>query len=103
MNKSFTSFPSIIVFFVCLFFNCGNSSHQNSKSFSANFTLKTIATGKGTGSVEVADFNKDGYPDIVVANSDDSTISVFLSDGKSNFNKANESTFFANKYPNDIA
>src|SRR4051812_35921766 len=99
MNKLFRSFPSIIIFFVCLCFNCGNSSHQNSKNHPANFRVKTIATGKGTGSVEVADFNKDGYPDIVVANSDDSTISVFLSDGNSNFNKANESPFFANKYP----
>jgi Flp pilus assembly secretin CpaC len=42
-------------------------------------------TGKGPISVAIADFNKDGHPDLVVANQMDGTISVLLGNGDGTF------------------
>jgi hypothetical protein len=47
-----------------LVFSCGNPAKNNASAFD----MMTIPVGKGPGSVEVADFNKDGFPDIVVSN-----------------------------------
>lgn len=47
---------------VVIFTGCSYSERQQS-----NFDIQKIAVGKGAASVEVADFNKDGKPDIVVA------------------------------------
>jgi FG-GAP-like repeat len=66
------------------------------------FAGETIRVGKGAGSVETADFNKDGYPDIVVANEEDSSVTILLNDGKGLFRPAEGSPFFANHNPNDI-
>ena len=79
----------------------GCSSTQ--KDDHAAFDIKIIKTGKAPGSIEVADFNKDGFPDIAVANTQDSSISILLGDGKGNFIPATGSPFFANRFPNDIA
>ncbi|MGH2648220.1 MAG: FG-GAP repeat domain-containing protein [Ginsengibacter sp.] len=87
-----------------LVFGCANSNTSSTNDVSNNnFVKKTLKTGKGPGSVEIADFNKDGFPDLVVANSSDSSLSIFLNDGKANFTEAMGSPFFANRYPNDIA
>jgi Flp pilus assembly secretin CpaC len=42
-------------------------------------------TGKGPISVAIADFNKDGHPDLVVANQTDGTISILLGNGDGTF------------------
>jgi hypothetical protein len=42
-------------------------------------------TGKGPISVAIADFNKDGHPDLAVANQTDGTISVLLGNGDGTF------------------
>lgn len=43
-----------------------------------HFTATTLPAGKGASSVEVADLNADGRPDIVVANEEEGTIGVYL-------------------------
>src|SRR5689334_9445420 len=48
-----------------------------------NFT-----TGGGPAAVAVGDFNGDGRPDFVVANSFDNTVSVLLNTGNGNFGPA---------------
>ena len=63
----------------------------------------TLPTGKGTGSVEIADFNNDGKPDIVVANSQDNSASVFLNYGAGKFSLAPGSPFPVDTFPNDIS
>jgi len=67
-----------------------------------DFIAQTIHVGKGAGSVESADFNKDGYPDLAVADEADSSVTILLGDGKGRFHPAEGSPFFANRNPNDI-
>jgi Flp pilus assembly secretin CpaC len=43
------------------------------------------AVGKGPISVAIADFNKDGHPDLVVANQTDGSISILLGNGDGTF------------------
>jgi hypothetical protein len=64
-----------------------------------DFREVTIKAGNGVGSVESADFNKDGYPDLAVASDGDSAVTILLNDGNAKFKPA---TFFANQTPNDI-
>jgi len=45
----------------------------------------TVATGAGPSSVDSADINDDTFPDLVVANQTDGTVSVFLGDGAGAF------------------
>lgn len=53
--------------------------------------------------VAIADVNKDGNNDILVANSGSGNISVFLGDGKGRFSQAKGSPFAAGQNPSDIA
>lgn len=105
MNKSLSQLFFISINAGCfIVFGCANSNHSITNKVSANdFVKKTLVSGKGPGSIEVADFNKDGFPDMVIANASDSSLSIFLNDGKANFTGAIGSPFFANRYPNDIA
>jgi hypothetical protein len=68
-----------------------------------NFEQVVIPVGRGPGSIAIADVNRDGKPDIIVANTEDETISVLLGDGKGHFRLAPGSPFPCGKGPNDIA
>ncbi|HEX3555075.1 MAG TPA: VCBS repeat-containing protein [Thermoanaerobaculia bacterium] len=59
--------------------------------------------GAAPASVVIADVNRDGKPDLVVANSGSSDVTVLLGDGKGGFAPAAGSPFPAGKNPNDIA
>jgi hypothetical protein len=72
-------------------------------SIDLSFGETVIPVGKGPGHIVVADVNHDGKPDIIVANTDDATISVLLGDGKGQFSPAAGSPFPCGKNPNDIA
>lgn len=67
------------------------------------FDEKVLPVGKGPGFIAVADVNRDGKPDIIVANTEDGTVSVLLGDGQGNFRPAPGSPFSCNANPNDIA
>jgi hypothetical protein len=101
MNRYFIriSFPVILIIGVCvIILGCANSVKKDDSAIH----VVTMGVGKGPGSVEVADLNKDGYPDIVIANSEDSSVSILLGDGKGKFTNASGSPFFANRNPNDV-
>jgi len=68
-----------------------------------SFRRIVIPTGHRPGSIAVADVNHDGKPDIIVANTEDETVSVLLGDGKGHFTQAPGSPFSCGKSPNDIA
>src|SRR5476651_1050500 len=79
-------------------FSCADSTTKNDPSFDT----VTIKVGKGAGSVELADFNKDGNTDIVVANAEDNSVTILLGNGKGKFTEAPGSPVSANRFPNDI-
>ena len=54
-------------------------------------------------SVEIADLNDDKIKDIIIANSEDSSVTILTGTGKGNFSETNGSTFPAGYTPNDIA
>src|ERR1700720_435607 len=53
--------------------------------------------------VMIADIDKDGKRDIIVANGDNGNFSVYLGDGKGGFPQAKGSPFPAGPNPNDVA
>ena len=67
------------------------------------FNRVVIPTGHHPASIAVADVNRDGKLDIIVANTEDETVSVLLGDGKGHFASAPGSPFACGKAPNDIA
>src|SRR5208283_547668 len=69
---------------------------------SESFRRVVIPTGHRPGSIAVADVNHDGKPDIIVANTEDETVSVLLGDGNGHFALAPGSPFPCGKAPNDI-
>jgi FG-GAP-like repeat len=104
----------LLLFFLFTFLisNCGQnaSSKQNqpsnkseNSSFAYVYDKLTLNTGKGPGSIEIADFNKDGIPDIVVANAEDNSASVYLNEGTGKFTLAHGSPFYVDTFPNDLA
>jgi FG-GAP-like repeat len=67
------------------------------------FSQVTIRIGHGPRWISVADVNRDGNPDILVANADAGTVSVLLGDGNGQFHESAGSSFAAGHLPNDIA
>jgi hypothetical protein len=67
------------------------------------FNTTVLHVGKSPNSIEVADFNGDGSPDLAIAGDDDSSVIILLNNGKGEFSPASGSPFFANQHPNDIA
>jgi hypothetical protein len=70
---------------------------------SAAFDRIVLPTGHGPTSIAVADLNHDHHPDLMVANSEDGTLSVLLGDGKDRFTSAPGSPFACGPSPSDIA
>ncbi len=62
-------------------------------STAPDFNQVVIPVGKGPGSIAIADVNHDGKPDIIVANTEDGTVSVLLGDGRGHFRPAPGSPF----------
>src|SRR5690242_20566722 len=73
------------------------------RSIDLTFAETVIQVGKGPGRIAVADLNHDGKQDIIVANSEDATISVLLGNGRGHFSSADGSPFACGKNPSDIA
>ena len=80
--------------------NCGFGQVQNRDS--KNYDKVIIPVGKGAASVEIADFNRDGKPDIAVANTEDGSLTILLNGGGRKFTPASGSPFYAGNFPNDI-
>ncbi|HEV3221323.1 MAG TPA: VCBS repeat-containing protein [Puia sp.] len=102
MNSKSTLLKVFVVLstVICLITpGCANSVNENN----SGFNIRTIKTNKNPGSVELADFNNDGLPDIVLANTADSSVTILLGNGKGEFSASPGSPFFSNRFPNDIA
>jgi len=62
-----------------------------------------FATGTAPRSVEVADLDGDGRPDLAIANERSQDVTVLLGDGRGGFTPAKGSPFPAGPEPNDLA
>jgi FG-GAP-like repeat len=77
-------------------------SGQVQGSDGAQFSSIVIPVGGDPDAIAVADINRDGAPDIVVANPESETVTVLLGDRTGHFQKAPGSPFPAGHLPSDI-
>ncbi|MGH9873508.1 MAG: FG-GAP repeat domain-containing protein [Pyrinomonadaceae bacterium] len=81
--------------------NCGTPSSGVTSPIAISNSHFPVGTAPG--SVEIADLNGDGKPDIIVANEQSNNVTILLGDGKGGFTEAKGSPFPAGHLPNDIA
>src|SRR5437870_4295723 len=72
-------------------------------SDSSPFRAIHLPVGTHPDIVSIADVNKDGNIDILVANGGSGNVSVYLGDGKGGFSQTNGSPFSAGQNPTDVA
>jgi VCBS repeat protein len=82
--------------------SCGQTSVLSSKNIIGFADTIKIKVGNNPGSVEIADFNNDNFPDIAATSETDSSVTILLGNGKGAFKPAGHSPFFAGSAPNDI-
>ncbi|HYV95644.1 MAG TPA: VCBS repeat-containing protein [Chitinophagales bacterium] len=82
---------------------CGQTNSPASKNNTPSEDAIKIKVGKAPGCVEVADLNNDKFPDLIVTNEQDSSVTILLGKGKAQFQEAKGSPFPAGNGVNDIA
>src|ERR1051325_2716167 len=92
---------SAVIVSAALNVGCGVPSPGNTAT--STTATSRFAVGAAPGIVEIADFNGDGKPDLVVANERSNDVTVLLGDGKGGFSQPEGSPFPAGRNPNDIA
>jgi hypothetical protein len=97
-----TIFPLIFSVLTALLSSCGQTNSSSSKNILALADTIKIKVGNNPGSVEIADFNNDNFPDLAVTSETDSSVTILLGNGKGAFTPAANSPFFAGSTPNDI-
>ncbi len=78
---------------------CGNKETGRKSPF----TIKKIELKQKPSSAETADLNGDKIPDMVIANAEDSSVTILLGIGGGRFTEGKGSPFPAGSTPNDIA
>ena len=96
MNKT------IIVFFVPLLFALSGKTHAQQSVFSLKARIQ-LSAGQRPAKVAVADVNRDGRPDVIVASYESDDITVLIGDGGGDFKQSTGSPFAAGNSPSDIA
>ena len=87
--------------FTILFSSCGPTNNYSQNIVISSDTQR-IKVGNSPGSVEVADFNNDKFPDLAITSETDSSVTILLGNGKGGFTQSDNSPFFAGSIPNDI-
>ena len=85
-----------------LFSSCGQTNNSSSVNIVVSSDTTKIKVGNSPGSVEVADFNNDKFPDLAITSETDSSVTILLGNGKGGFTPSDNSPFFAGSIPNDI-
>lgn len=82
--------------------SCGQTNSSSSANTVASSDTTRIKVGNSPGSVEVADFNNDKFPDLAITSETDSSVTILLGNGKGGFIPSDNSPFFGGSIPNDI-
>ena len=93
----------VVIVSAALNADCGVPSSGNTSAPIVEVGTSRFAVGVAPGSINIADLNGDGKPDLVVANERSNDVTVLLGDGKGGFSQAKGSPFPAGRNPNDIA
>ena len=95
--------PFIFFVWAILFSHSEQEYNLSSQNIIDPFQTIKIKVGGSPGSVEVADFNHDKFPDLAVTSETDSGVTVLLGNGKGSFTETANSPFLAGSIPNDIS
>jgi hypothetical protein len=102
--KTFLSLALFIVIGIAtIVISCSEKPTANNEKNRIAANKIIIPVGKNPGSVEIADFNNDGQPDIVIAYPENNNATLLLNDGHGKFTQASGSPFPTDSFPNDIA
>jgi hypothetical protein len=85
------------------FIGVSADSKTISTGLADDFSKTVIPVGHGPASIAIADVNRDGKLDVIVANTVDGTVDVLLGDGKGHLVRSAGSPFTCGKSPNDVA
>jgi len=96
-------FAFILPVGLCVFINACTNNYAAIKSSASPFIISRINLHYKPYSVEIADLNGDKIKDLVIANAEDSSVTILLGTGNGNFREAKGSPFPAGCMPNDIA
>jgi hypothetical protein len=96
-------FAFILLLAVCVFINGCTNNYAKTRSNVSPFTISKIILPHKPYSVEIADLNGDKIKDLIIANGEDSSVTILLGTGNVNFREAKGSPFPAGYMPNDIA
>lgn len=78
----------IVYFIICVFPMAISLGQTVYFSAAANYQVAYLGNAVGPESLEISDFNNDGYPDIVTANYGDPSLSVLLGSSNGSFSTA---------------
>src|SRR5271165_3413918 len=96
-------FVFILPIVACIIVGAFTNDHTNTVSKASPFIFSKIQLRHKPYSVEIADLNGDKIKDLVIANGEDSSVTILLGTGKGNFKEAKGSPFPPGYMPNDIA
>jgi len=93
----------ILVIACCAIIDGCINNYAKTSNRASPFIISKIQLRQKPYSVEIADLNGDKIKDLVIANLEDSSVTILLGTGKGNFREAKGSPFPAGYMPNDIA
>src|SRR2546423_3129837 len=98
MKKTFCA----MLFIQILSMGCHVQSQRSTGLDASPFRSIHLTAGSHPAMVCGADVNNDHKMDVLVVNNGSKNLSVYLGDGKGNFDQANGSPFAAGNEPNDL-
>ena len=103
-RRLFPGIPLLLLLFFVAFQDRAHTEFPSStlpREGTMFLTARTFPVGKGASSVAVGDFNGDGKPDLVTANTDSGNVSVLL--GKGNFDFQPAVNYAVGSFPSFVA
>jgi hypothetical protein len=96
-------FAFIVIVAACVFTNACTNNYAETPISYPPLNISKIKLRNKPYSIEIADLNVDKIKDLIIANGEDSSVTILLGTGNGHFREANGSPFPAGYMPNDIA